>query len=214
MTRTVLRRRAAPAGRPGIALIVGIIGVGLIASCGGSPSSSPNASAASPHGLRVDDCPIERQPDGVPVAASTTSTPAPSAGSVAFDACAILSAADIAKVVGATPTSISTPGGGWSAGDCAWNSDKGSFLLSIGTADSIRAFGDPAVPDAKARLAQYRQESSAAGSPRDIKDIGDGAVLTTNGMAAYKADTYVEVLNLGMTEKQLIEIMKLAIKKA
>ena len=43
--------------------------------------------------------------------------------------------------------------------------------------------------------------------------IGDGAVLSANGMAAYKGDTYVEVEKLRLTDAELNKIMKLLLSR-
>ena len=104
------------------------------------------------------------------------------------------------------------PSGGWIAGQCAWSSPTAGFELSVGTDASIKAFGDPAVTDAKTKLASYRAQASAASpKPEDVDGVGDGAVMTSNGIAAVKGDRYLELRNLGLTNDELVQIMKLAI---
>jgi hypothetical protein len=102
------------------------------------------------------------------------------------------------------------PSSGWVAGRCAWNGPSSGFFISVGTSASLAASGDRAVPDAKAKFAQFSQQAS---DPTDVAGIGDGAVLTPGGLAAYKGDTYLEVTNLGLTGHQLIEIAKIVIAK-
>ena len=40
--------------------------------------------------------------------------------------------------------------------------------------------------NAKAQVAQFKQQKSASGTSRDMAGIGDGAVLTATGIASYK----------------------------
>ena len=101
------------------------------------------------------------------------------------------------------------PADGWVASACAWSGPTSSFIVSIGTASSLRQSGDAAAPDAKARLLQYKQQTNG----RDVPGIGDGAVLSANGTAAYKGGTYVEVEKLRLTDAQLAEVMKLLLSR-
>jgi hypothetical protein len=147
-------------------------------------------------------------PSGGPTA---TATPHGSDTAGSFDACALLTTAEVAKILGHGAVQAKpVPNGGWVAGQCAWNGPTSGFLLSVGTAASITAFGDPAAPTAKAMLAQFE---SGPGSPKDVAGIGDGAAAGTSGIAAYKGGTYLEITNMGFTQDQLIAIAKLAIAK-
>jgi hypothetical protein len=104
------------------------------------------------------------------------------------------------------------PSRGWVAGQCAWNGPKAGFFVSVGTAASLTSSGDPAAPDAKAKLAQFKTVVGDRTS-KDVAGIGDGAVLSTSMIAAYKGSTYVQVTKLGITDRQVIEIAKLVIVK-
>jgi hypothetical protein len=132
---------------------------------------------------------------------------APSLEPGKVDACGILATADLTKVLGmATVLAKPMPGGGWVAGQCAWNGPTSGFFLSVGNDVSIDAAGDPGARDAKAKLAQFVSRSTDS---KRVPGIGDGAAVTQNGIAAYKDGTYLEVTNLGLTEAQLIEVAKL-----
>ena len=115
----------------------------------------------------------------------------------------------LADIVGGTVKGAEMPAGGWVASGCSWSGSTSSFIISIGTASSFLKSGDPAAPDAKARLAQYKQQANGS----DVTGFGDGAVLSANGMAAYKGDTYVEVEKLRLTDAQLSKIMTLLMSK-
>lgn len=125
-----------------------------------------------------------------------------------FNACALLPAAALSKIVGGEARATAMPSAGWVAGQCAWSSARSGFFASVGTASSIQKGSDPAAPDAKAKLADFRQRVSGT---KDVSGIGDGAVLGLAGMAAYKGGTYIEVTKLKLTDDQLTEIVKLAV---
>jgi hypothetical protein len=132
---------------------------------------------------------------------------------VAFQTCALLTTDQLSKILGVD--SVQTrpmPSRGWVAGQCAWNGPKSGFFVSVGTAASLTRSGDPAAPDAKSKLAQFKRVVGD-GSSKDVAGIGDGAVLSTSVIAAYKGDTYLQVTKLGITDDQVVEIAKLVIAK-
>jgi hypothetical protein len=190
-----------------------------------SPSAAPVASA-----LRVaSEAPVTATPvpSAPPDAASATpaATPPPATGkppatpkptpnptAAPLEACALLTGAELAvilKVSAVEPRPM--PSGGWVASQCAWNGPSSGFFLAVGTAASLKAAGDPAAPTAKAKLAQFKEQGGA--TAKDVPGIGDGAVMTTAGLATYKGGTYLQFTNLGLTEDQLIKIAKLAITR-
>jgi hypothetical protein len=129
-----------------------------------------------------------------------------------LDACALLATTAVTGILGkGTVVAKPMPSGGWVAGGCAWSGSTSGFFLSVGTAASIAAFGDPAAANAKAKLAQFKK--NAGGTVKDVAGIGDGAVVAASGLAAYNGGTYLEITNLGLTEDQLVKIAKLAVAK-
>jgi hypothetical protein len=147
------------------------------------------------------------------VTAATPGSAAPSSSGGGLDVCGLVTTSELSKIVGAEVHATTLPSGGWIAGRCAWIGPTSSFFVSVGTATSIRTLADPAVPDAKAKLAAFKQSMSATGSPKDVAGIGDGAVSATTGIAADKAGSYFEVTNLGLSGGQLVEIAKLIAAK-
>ena len=130
----------------------------------------------------------------------------PSDNGTGFPACALLSSDQVSKILGVDEIQTRPmPSSGWAAGRCSWSGAGSGFAIGVGTAASIAAAGDATTPDAAAMVAQFRQQASAA---KDVAGIGDGAVLTTGGIAASKGGTYLQIANLGLTEEQLIEIAK------
>jgi len=116
---------------------------------------------------------------------------------------------EVSAIVGG-PKPVAKPlqAGGWVAAQCAWSSPVSSFLASVGTSASIKAFNDPAAPDAKAKFAQFKQKLTASGSAKVVPGIGDKAVLGATGLAAYSGGTYLEILRLSLTDDQLTQVAK------
>lgn len=208
------RSRARVAARSLLVLLaVALVPLGS-AACGSSTTTSTPPAAASTSPAAANQTPASDRALSSAEASPTalSSQALSSAGTGTFDACALLSAVDLTKIVGGdTPSTKAMLSVGWVAGGCAFSSHGSSFVVSVGTADSIRQAGDPTAMDAKAKLALFK--ASATSTPRDVSGIGDGAVLAPTGIAAYKGGTYVEVMNLTVTNDQLITIAKLLVAK-
>jgi hypothetical protein len=196
-------------------LVMTLAGVGLAACSNNGPTSAPASvapSASAPQAASVTPAVTASAPAAASGAPVPTAAPTGSGAAGSFDACALLATTAVTGILGkGTVVAKPMPGGGWVAGGCAWNGPTSGFFLSVGTAASIAAFGDPAAPTAKAKLAQFKK--SAGGTVKDVAGIGDGAVVAASGLAAYKGGTYLEITNLGLIEDQLIEIAKLAVAK-
>jgi hypothetical protein len=125
-----------------------------------------------------------------------------------------LTPAEVSSIVGGSlPTSRQVPGGGWVAGQCAWSSSEAAFLLSVGTPASIKAVGDPGVLTAMDKLEEFAQRNATGGAAKPFEGVGDGAIVAESGMAAYRGEFYLEVMNLRLTETQMIEIVKRAVNR-
>ena len=178
-----------------------------LAACGTVPPTVSGPSLESPDSTVI-------------TTAIPTGTPAPSPAKAteslaAFDACGLMTPPEVAEIVGGVPPiARPVPGGGWVAGQCAWSSTTAAFLVSVGTSASIKAVGDPGVTDAKGKLEEFQQRMGPSDAHRLVAGIGDGAIVSEAGMAAYKGNIYIEVLNLRLTEEQMIKIVDLAIGKA
>jgi hypothetical protein len=224
MRRPVQRAGRARIARTGIlALSVAVLSAAGIAACGSVtpsvpasvtpsvPASVTPSVPATSQAPSLSGAPATSQTPSLSGAPAATATPHGSGAAGSFDACALLTTAEVAKILGhGTVQAKPMPSSGWVAGQCAWNGPTSGFFLSVGTAASIAAFGDPAAPTAEAMLAAFK---SAPGDRKDVTGIGDGAAAGTSGIAAYKGGIYLEITNLGFTGDQLIEIAKLAVAK-
>lgn len=192
---------------PRLVLVCLLSELGIAACARPVPTSSP-ATSGAPASIAIETPEVSLVPSTQPSQPSQT----PVASATGYDACALLPMLLLSDVFGGKPAfPKAMPSGGWIAGQCAWSSESAGFFVKVATAASLKSFGDPAAPDAKAKLAAFRDSMSATGAPRDVAGLGDGAVIATSGIAAYKGDTYLEITNLGLTDEQLIQIAKLAV---
>ncbi len=200
--------------RPPLALIAVVLFAGGLAGCSSVATTAGHAAVMSastrPPALRAPS-PTPPAPSPTPPAPSPTSPLGSQSGR--FDACAAIANAELVTIVGQVGYQAKPmPSGGWVAGQCSWNGLQSGFFLSIGTAFSLAAFGDPAAPNARAKLAQFKIQASATGTVKDVAGIGDNAVLGQLGIAAYKGSTYAQITNLGLTDEQLVRIMKAIVR--
>jgi hypothetical protein len=189
--------------RPSAVAVLLLTALGIV---GCLPSPGPVASH-SPSSSTVSGVPE------LPTVSATPSTGSPPAAAslAAVDACGLMTPAEVSGIVGGPlPNAKAVPGGGWVAGQCAWSSPTAAFLVSVGTAASIASVRDPAVSGVTTKLAEFEQRM-ASGDPKPVPGIGEAAIIAEAGMAAYKGDFYVEVINLRLTKDQMIEIVKLAL---
>lgn len=205
------RRAAMSATAPLVLVVLAIAAVG----CSSVAPTSPAVSSLAPTSQGPALSPSATSSEGpTPSPIPSSSAASPGSGEAIIDACALVSAAELSKIVGGQPpVGRAIPGAGWVTGQCAWSSPIAAFLISVGTSASIQSVGDPAVQDAKDKLAEFQQRMAAAGSPRPVSGIGDGAIVAKAGMAAYKGPIYLEVTNLRLTEDQMIEVVKLVVAR-
>ena len=195
---------------PVVALLAALLFTAGLAACESTPTPTPSALPSATEANVAPSAPAMSQPPAVSAAPSSSATPKPSVAD-ALDACALTSRDDLVKIVGPKLlVGTNMPATSWIAAQCAWNSPKGGFIIAVGTADSISAAGDPSTSDAKAQFEAFKSSMSGA---KEVAGIGDGAVIGPIGIGAYKGDTYLQITNLGLTEAQLIEILKLAVAK-
>lgn len=159
----------------------------------------------------TDDADPAPTTQGTPPAPGDAPTESVETDAADRDACALLPEEALTAALGeaAQPTAI--PSDGWIAGQCTWSATGSGFILSVGTEESITAAGDPAEPDAAAKLAAYRDRAGQAGSAEDVAEIGDEAVVGPTGMAARVGGTYIEIEELVLTPEQLLEVGRLAV---
>jgi hypothetical protein len=201
-----------PAGTATLTLATGspfVSPTGVPAGTEGSPSGLSPAATQAPSATRAPSA------SGAPAETPSPDVSGPPATAAlgSFDACGLLTTVELAKLIGDDVTAKVMPSAGWVAGQCAWSSPSSSFMMSVGTAASIQTFDDPAAPNARSRLDEFRKRLSALGTVQEIAGVGDGAVLGQTGMAAYKGETYIEVLKLRLTDTQLIDVVKAAVGK-
>lgn len=163
-------------------------------------------------GCTADQPDVVPEPTGATTAPTDAATPDPTeivADSADDDACALLPEADLAQLLGEESAPQPIPSGGWIAGQCSWSGATTGFLLSIGTEDSIAAFGDPGEADAEAKLAAF--SGRQADAAQEVPDLGDGAVAGPSGVAARVGGTYLELELLSLSQEQAVGVMRLAL---
>lgn len=191
-------------------LLVMLVTAVALSACGNSPTQAPSANDIPSAGAATPS--PSASTTVASVSPAPAGSPAPSGGGVGFDACALLPPVLLSSILGgeiAFPKAV--PSGGWATSQCAWNGPTSSFIVRVGTAASIKAFGDSAAPDAKAMLEAFKQQAKAAGTAEDVPDIGEGAVLGTGGIAAQLGDSYLEITRLRLSDDQLVEVMRMAV---
>jgi hypothetical protein len=193
-----------------LAIMVGCAFV--VGACGTTPTPTALTQSPSP-AAAIDGANATEVAIGSPSSASSSLSPPASGPVTTIDACSILTKDELTSAFGTDAVQTRPmPNTGWVAGQCAWNGPSSGFFIGIGTADSLADAGDPTVADAKSKLAQFKNQA-AGGRATEVEGIGDGAIVTPAGIAAYKGGTYIQVTNLGLSNEQMIEVMKAAIRK-
>ena len=125
------------------------------------------------------------------------------------DVCALLDEGVVSAAVEEGVEAAVTPSSGWAAGQCTWTGESGAvlFSVSVGTEASLQDASDGLGTGAQARFEAYHAELAAREDAQDLPEIGDGAVAGPTGMAAYAGATYLEAVNLGVSQETLTELM-------
>jgi hypothetical protein len=185
------------------------IGMALLLSFSISGCLPPRATPTTSHGTPGPAPSVTSSPPG-----PSQGVPEPRGAMTSLDVCGLIEPEEAAAIVGGpSPVPEALAAGGWAAGQCAWTSPVGGFLVAVGTGESIRAFGDPAASDAVGRLETYRRRSTSSGFSREIPDIGDGAVLGPLGLASRIGTDYIEILRSTLTDDQLVGIARLLTRR-
>lgn len=98
---------------------------------------------------------------------------------------------------------VAMSGGGWIAGQCAIDGERSGALVAVGTPDSISGS-----TSTESLLARFRANGPTSS---DHPGVGDAAVLSPNGIAVISKGFYVEIVQLGTTRVQLVDLAELVI---
>ncbi len=192
-------------------LIGSMLAIVVAQGCATQPAPSVAGTVPSP-ATNGTSSPSTAVPEVSPEPAPTD--PAGSGLVGLASACDLTTAEEVSSVLGGpAPVPEVLPGGGWVASQCAWKSPTTGFMVSIGTPESISAFGDPKIADAASRLAEYGERMGSPATAREMPGLGDAAILGPTGIAVSTDGIYVEILRQGLTDEQLVEVAKLVVGK-
>jgi hypothetical protein len=211
----------------------------LVACSGGEPAASPGKQAAVTPDVATSNGPVDpgaspeavAVPDGVvtegPVDLGSTpeadapegSTSKAPAGvgdnrAESLDVCSLLEPATLADTLDVEDVAVSRmPSSGWVAGQCGLSAASSGLMatISVGTKASLETSEDPGGSDAKSRLQAYAEQAPGGLEPSAVPGVGDRAVQNPYGMAAYSGGVYVELVNLGLDDSQVVEVVKHAL---